>query len=61
MPQTKLHVELLMHTPQPEVAVSLGAKLCYSGSRIGDLKRNIEAGDSANLSKSFVRWGICPR
>lgn len=57
MPQTKLHVELLMHTPQPELAVSLGAKLCYSGARIGELKRNIEEGDSARFVEKLRSMG----
>ena len=57
MPQTELHVELLMHTPAPEVAVSLGAKLCYSGARISDLKRNIEEGDSAKFVEKLRSMG----
>ena len=35
--QRNLKVVLLRHTPNPEEAIALGAKLCYSKAQIDDL------------------------
>nr|DAQ68502.1 MAG TPA: FAD-dependent thymidylate synthase [Caudoviricetes sp.] len=35
--ETKLHVELLAYTPEPEMVVASAAKLCYSKSDINEL------------------------
>ncbi|MEG2202614.1 MAG: FAD-dependent thymidylate synthase [Christensenellaceae bacterium] len=40
MPQTKLKTVLLMATPDPELLVSMGAKLCYSSSDIEKLQQS---------------------
>ena len=35
--QTKLHVQLLEHTPDPERLIAIAAKLCYAGCDINEL------------------------
>jgi len=39
----KLRVELLRYTPNPQEAVAMGARLCYSDAGIEDLKQGVEA------------------
>ena len=39
----KLRVELLRYTPNPQEAVAMGARLCYSAAGIEDLKQGVEA------------------
>lgn len=36
--RVKLDVKLLTHTPEPELAIALGGRLCYSASHISELK-----------------------
>ena len=43
MPKTKLKTVLLMATPDPELIVSMGAKLCYSKSDIDQLKETAKS------------------
>ena len=35
--ETKLHVELIQHTPEPEKVIAAAAKLCYSHSNAADI------------------------
>lgn len=51
MPEAKLKVILLRHTPNPEETVAMAAKLCYSPSDIESLKEKIETRDQ----KAFVQ------
>lgn len=46
-----LKVELLSHTPNPEKAIALAAKLCYSSTTISEL----EEGLTAEKTESFVK------
>ena len=39
MPKTTLKTVLLMATPDPELIVSMGAKLCYSKADIEQLQK----------------------
>src|SRR4030066_1283880 len=57
MPQSKLKVVLLRHTPEPEEAVALAAKLCYSSANIGDLQEKIEAKDQKGFVEKLVKIG----
>ncbi len=57
MPQSKLKVVLLRHTPEPEEAVALAAKLCYSSANIGDLQEKIEAKDQKKFVEKLVKIG----
>lgn len=50
MPEAKLNVVLLRHTPNPEELVAQSAKLCYSAASIDELQKQIEANDQ----KGFV-------
>lgn len=43
--QVKPHVELLCSTPNPEQAVAMGAKLCYSASDLSALMKGISEKD----------------
>jgi len=50
MPETRLKVILLRHTPNPEETIAMAAKLCYSPSDIESLKGKIETKEQ----KAFV-------
>lgn len=54
---SKLHVELLAHTPDPEVQVARAARLCYYGKTIGDLKEIMTPEKSAELVRKLVAMG----
>ena len=45
MPKTTLKTVLLMATPDPELIVSMGAKLCYSHADIEQLKQTANSGE----------------
>ena len=45
MPKTTLKTVLLMATPDPELIVSMGAKLCYSRADIEQLQKTAKSGE----------------
>ena len=53
----KLKVILIRHTPDPEEAVSLGARLCYSKASIEDLKEKISAKDQSDFIERLKAMG----
>jgi thymidylate synthase (FAD) len=57
MPETKLKVILLRHTPEPEEAVAMAAKLCYSAADIESLKDKIQARDQKAFVERLVKMG----
>lgn len=57
MPESTLKVVLLRHTPEPEEAIALAAKLCYSSANIGDLQGKIEAKDQKGFVEKLVKIG----
>jgi thymidylate synthase (FAD) len=57
MPETKLKVILLRHTPNPEETIAMAAKLCYSPSDVESLKKKIEAKDQKEFVKKLVKIG----
>jgi len=57
MPETKLKVILLRHTPNPEETVAMAAKLCYSPVDIKSLKDKIEAKDQKAFVEKLVKMG----
>ena len=57
MPEAKLKVILLSHTPNPEETVAMAAKLCYSSSDIESLKKKIEAKDQKEFVKKLAKIG----
>jgi thymidylate synthase (FAD) len=50
-------VILLRRTPDPETAVALAARLCYSPDAIGDLERAVDAAAAAALIRRVVGLG----
>jgi len=57
MPQAKLKVILLKHTPDPEAVVAMAAKLCYSPSDIEGLQEKISKKDQKNFVERLVGMG----
>ena len=57
MPEARLNVQLLRHTLSPEEVVALGARLCYSKARIGDLKEKIAAKDQQAFVSKLLDMG----
>jgi len=57
MPETKLNVVLLRHTPEPEEVVAMAAKLCYSPSGVEELQQKIEARDQAAFVEKLATIG----
>jgi len=57
MPEVKLKVILVRHTPNPEETVAMAAKLCYSPSDIESLKGRIEAKDQRAFVEKLMKMG----
>jgi len=57
MPEAKLKVLLLEHTPNPENVVAMAAKLCYSSSDVEGLKDKIAAKDQKAFVEKLVSIG----
>jgi len=57
VPEAKLKVILLRHTPNPEETIAMAAKLCYSPSDITSLKDKIEAKDQKAFVDRLVKMG----
>jgi thymidylate synthase (FAD) len=57
MNETNLKVILLRHTPKPEEAVAMAAKLCYSPSDIASLRDKISQKDQKAFVKKLMRMG----
>lgn len=57
MPEAKLKVLLLEHTPNPESVVAMAAKLCYSPSDVEGLRDKINAKDQRAFVEKLVSIG----
>jgi thymidylate synthase (FAD) len=57
MPEAKLKVLLLEHTPNPEGVVAMAAKLCYSASDVEGLRDKIAAKDQKAFVEKLVSIG----
>jgi thymidylate synthase (FAD) len=57
MPEARLKVILLQHTPSPEETVAMAAKLCYSPADISSLKEKIEKKDQKGFVEKLVKMG----
>ncbi len=57
MPEAKLKVILLEHTPNPENVVAMAAKLCYSQSDVEGLRGKILAKDQKDFVEKLVSIG----
>ena len=55
--QTNLNVVLLAHTPNPEAAIAMAAKLCYSPSDIDALMKKIAAKDQKGFVEKLMKMG----
>jgi len=53
----RVRVSLLRQTANPETAVALAARLCYSADGIDDLERGVVAADAAALIRRIVALG----
>jgi thymidylate synthase (FAD) len=57
MPETKLKVILLRHTPNPEETIAMAAKLCYSPADIWSLREKIETKDQRAFVEKLMKMG----
>ena len=57
MPEAKLKVILLRHSPNPEETIAMAAKLCYSPADITSLKDKIETKDQKAFVEKLVKMG----
>ena len=57
MRQAKQKVLLLHHTPNPEEAVAMAAKLCYSPTQIAELGKTIKKKDQKTFVKKLMAMG----
>jgi thymidylate synthase (FAD) len=57
MPEAKLNVVLLRHTPEPEEVVAMAAKLCYSPAGMDELREKISSGDQAGFVDKLTAVG----
>jgi thymidylate synthase (FAD) len=57
MPEAKLKVLILEHTPNPENLIAMAAKLCYSPSDVEGLKQKINAKDQKAFVEKLVSVG----
>ncbi|MCL5023209.1 MAG: FAD-dependent thymidylate synthase [Nitrospirae bacterium] len=57
MPEAKLKVILLRHTPNPEETIAMAARLCYSPSDIWSLREKIETKDQREFVEKLMKIG----
>ena len=57
MPEKKLHVELIAHTPLPEQMCALGAKLCYAKADVEALRERVSAQDQTVFLERIMQSG----
>ena len=57
MPESKLHVMLLTHTPDPEKTCALAARTCYSALDEQGLQEKVESADQSKFLKGIVASG----
>lgn len=54
MPSSELNVRLLTHTLDSKNVIATAAKLCYSGSNIGQLQNKISENDQSEFLKKLI-------
>ena len=57
MPQRKLRVELIRHTPDPDAVVALGARLCYAAADLDALSERVAARDQTAFIRGVMDSG----
>lgn len=57
MPESKLNVQMIRHTVDPELLIALSAKLCYAKMTIDDLLTRIEQNDQDTFVQNIMHMG----
>ena len=57
MPEARLKVILLRHTPEPEATVAMAARLCYSPSDVEALQEKIGRKDQQTFVERLMHMG----
>ena len=57
LPETRLHVELLYHTPAPEKACAAAARQCYSPRGASELMQALSDEEATRLVRQVVKSG----
>lgn len=57
MPKSEMKVALIRHTLNPEEVVALGARLCYSKTKVDDLRQRVETKDQTAFVKKVFGMG----
>ncbi len=57
MGETKLKVELLTHTPEPDITAATAGHICYAGIGIDDLKEKVSEEYAKKLVAKLVKAG----
>lgn len=52
-----MNIELISHTPEPEITVALAARLCYSPSTIAELRQSLGEGDTESFLAKIMSLG----
>ena len=60
MPEKQLEALLLCHTPEPETAIALAGRLCYSDSDILSLKEAVEGKSEKFISRLLSMGHLSP-
>ena len=60
MPEKQLEALLLCHTPEPETAIALAGRLCYSDSDILSLKEAVEGKIEIFISRLLSMGHLSP-
>jgi len=55
--KSKMHVELLQYTPEPEKLIAAAAKLCYSSSNIDDIMSGLDKEKTDSFLKMLLDLG----
>ena len=54
---SKIKVELLYHTPEPEIAVATGARICYSALGASELNKNMTEEKAHKVLATIMKSG----
>ena len=57
MPEVKLHVTLIAHTPEPEKIIAMASRTCYSALDLGGLRDQAETADNAAYIRRVLASG----
>ena len=57
MPEVKLHVTLIAHTPEPEKIIAMASRTCYSALDLDGLRDKAETADNAAYIRRVLASG----